>query len=200
MNITKWNESSDPHELLTVLRTLNYPKAALCRLARQVIVRKHGEPVVVNLENISAYDESARFDYDYTTEYMWALSWNRSVEYHWTNGLMNPACADPIVSFNSLYRRCGANPSDSEGCDLIREDVGNPFDPPAVLTDWLTSDVLALAGQMRESRDFWAMPILADALQDAGCDSDDILTHCRQTNKPHNECCWVLNLLMSVKD
>ena len=35
---------------------------------------------------------------------------------------------------------------------------------------------VALAQGMYESRDFSAMPILADALQDAGCDSDDILT------------------------
>jgi hypothetical protein len=38
---------------------------------------------------------------------------------------------------------------------------------------------------MYESRDFGAMPILADALQDAGCDNDDVLTHCRDATATH---------------
>ena len=37
------------------------------------------------------------------------------------------------------------------------------------------------------------MPILADALQDAGCDSDDILDHCRGPG-PHVRGCWVVDL------
>jgi hypothetical protein len=61
--------------------------------------------------------------------------------------------------------------------------------------DWLTSTVVALARQMYESRDFGAMPILADALQDAGCDSDDILDHCRGDG-PHVRGCWVIDLVL----
>src|SRR5262249_31783676 len=45
------------------------------------------------------------------------------------------------------------------------------------LSAWRTDTVLALARQMYESRDFGAMPILADALQDAGCENEDILDH-----------------------
>jgi hypothetical protein len=58
---------------------------------------------------------------------------------------------------------------------------------------WLTSTVLALARQMYDSRDFSAMPILADALQDAGCDNEDILKHCRGPG-PHVRGCWVLGV------
>ena len=39
------------------------------------------------------------------------------------------------------------------------------------------------------------MPILADALQDAGCDNDDILTHCRGEG-PHVRGCWVVDLVL----
>ena len=42
---------------------------------------------------------------------------------------------------------------------------------------------------------FGAMPILADALQDAGCDNDDILNHCRDTSLTHVRGCWVIDLL-----
>ena len=39
------------------------------------------------------------------------------------------------------------------------------------------------------------MPILADALQDAGCDNDDILNHCRDDG-PHVRGCWVVDLVL----
>jgi hypothetical protein len=49
---------------------------------------------------------------------------------------------------------------------------------------------------MYEARDFSAMPILADALQDAGCDNDDILSHCRDTKQVHVRGCWVVDLVL----
>src|SRR5262249_43503842 len=63
--------------------------------------------------------------------------------------------------------------------DLLREIVGNPFCPVARDPTWLTSDVLALAGGIYAERAFDRTPILADALQDAGCANDDVLNHCR---------------------
>ena len=54
---------------------------------------------------------------------------------------------------------------------------------------------VTLARQMYESLDFGAMPILADALQDAGCDSADILNHCRGPG-PHVRGCWVVDLVL----
>jgi hypothetical protein len=48
---------------------------------------------------------------------------------------------------------------------------------------------------MYESREFSAMPILADALQDAGCDCADILSHCR-SEQTHVRGCWVVDLVL----
>ena len=78
---------------------------------------------------------------------------------------------------------------------LIRDIFGNPFRPVAFSPSWRTSTVLALASQMYESRDFGAMPILADALQDAGCDSAEVLDHCRGEG-PHVRGCWVVDLVL----
>ena len=64
------------------------------------------------------------------------------------------------------------------------------FDPA-----WRTDTALSLARVMYESRDFSAMPILADALQDAGCELADILDHCRGTS-PHVRGCWVVDLVL----
>jgi hypothetical protein len=79
--------------------------------------------------------------------------------------------------------------------ELLREVVGNPFRPVPFSPDWRTDTVIALAHQMYEAREFGAMPILADALQDAGCDSADILDHCRGPG-PHVRGCWVVDLVL----
>jgi hypothetical protein len=82
-----------------------------------------------------------------------------------------------------------------EQARLIRDIFGNPFRPVVVEPSWLTSTVLALTSQMYDSRDFSPMPILADALQDAGCDNEDILNHCRQPSE-HVRGCWVVDLIL----
>jgi hypothetical protein len=80
--------------------------------------------------------------------------------------------------------------------DLLRDIVGPlPFRPVPFDPAWLTSTVVALATGIYESRDFGAMPVLADALQDAGCDNADILDHCRGPG-PHVRGCWVVDMLL----
>jgi hypothetical protein len=82
---------------------------------------------------------------------------------------------------------------------LVRELYGNPFRPVTFSPEWRTSTAVAIAQQMYESRDLSAMPILADALQDAGCDNDDILTHCRDAIATHVRGCWVVDLVLDKK-
>jgi hypothetical protein len=62
---------------------------------------------------------------------------------------------------------------------------------------WRTDTAVSLARTMYDARDFSAMPILADALQDAGCDHDDILAHCRDPHGVHVRGCWVVDLILS---
>jgi hypothetical protein len=78
---------------------------------------------------------------------------------------------------------------------LARCVFGNPFRGVAADYSWLTSTVTALARGIYEERAFDRLPILADALQDAGCDSADILGHCRGGG-PHVRGCWVVDLLL----
>ncbi|VTU00622.1 Uncharacterized protein (Fragment) OS=uncultured bacterium PE=4 SV=1 [Gemmataceae bacterium] len=77
----------------------------------------------------------------------------------------------------------------------MRDIFGNPFRPVVFAAEWRTSTAIALAQHVYESRDFSAMPILADALQDAGCDSGDVLDHCRGPG-PHVRGCWVVDLVL----
>jgi len=79
----------------------------------------------------------------------------------------------------------------------IREIFGNPFRPVTIDPAWLTSDVRLLATGIYNDRAFDRMPILADALQDAGCDNDDILNHLRDATAVHVRGCWALDLILS---
>jgi hypothetical protein len=79
---------------------------------------------------------------------------------------------------------------------LLHEVFGPlPFGHIAFSPEWRTDTAVLLARQMYDARDLSAMPILADALQDAGCDNDDILTHCRGPG-PHVMGCWVVDLVL----
>jgi hypothetical protein len=79
---------------------------------------------------------------------------------------------------------------------LFRELFGPlPFRAPTFSPSWRTNTAVLLAQQMYDSRDFSALPILADALQDVGCDSAEILDHCRGPG-PHVRGCWVVDLVL----
>ena len=79
---------------------------------------------------------------------------------------------------------------------LLADIVGPSPRAGAFSPAWRTDTAKALARQMYESRDFSAMPILADALQDAGCDDKEVLTHCRDPKATHVRGCWVLDLVL----
>jgi hypothetical protein len=79
---------------------------------------------------------------------------------------------------------------------IIRDIYGNPFRPVACDPTWRNDTVVSLAKHTYESRDFSAMPILADALQDAGCENEDILNHCRDPKQVHVRGCWVVDVVL----
>jgi predicted metal-dependent HD superfamily phosphohydrolase len=78
---------------------------------------------------------------------------------------------------------------------LLREIFGNPFHAVRVDRSWLSNSGIGLANSIYDERAFDRMPILADALEDAGCDNADILEHCRQPGE-HVRGCWVVDLIL----
>jgi hypothetical protein len=83
---------------------------------------------------------------------------------------------------------------------LFRDVLGNPFRTITLDPSWISSTVVAIAKQTYESRDFSAaMPILADALQEAGCDNEDVLNHCRDASMTHARGCWLVDLVLGKK-
>lgn len=93
------------------------------------------------------------------------------------------------------YRRVWSA-EQSQQADTLRDIFGNPFRPVTFSPEWRTITAVALANLMYQDRDFGAMPILADALQDAGCEVEEILNHCRDEKLPHVRGCWVVDLVL----
>ncbi len=95
---------------------------------------------------------------------------------------------EPLAAFAH-----GASSAEEQGqCSLIRDIFGNPFRPVAFDPKWRSETAVALAAAIYEERAFDRLPILADALEEAGCDHADILTHCRGDG-PHVRGCWVVD-------
>jgi hypothetical protein len=111
-----------------------------------------------------------------------------------------PWTLNPFTAGNVSMRVCTVL-----GLDLMAERYAGTVYPPlfddveprprCLSPEWRTDTAVLLARAMYESRDFGAMPILADALQDAGCDNADILDHCRGPG-PHIRGCWVVDLVL----
>ena len=75
---------------------------------------------------------------------------------------------------------------------------GNPFRPIRIAPAWLTWHgglPVSMARRMYDARDFSDMPVLADALEESGCQDQDILGHCRSGGE-HVRGCWVIDLLL----
>ena len=78
---------------------------------------------------------------------------------------------------------------------LIKDIFGNPFRPVPFEPSWHTSTVVALAEAIYADRAWDRMPILADALEEAGCNDARVLDHCR-AYPVHARGCWVVDLVL----
>jgi hypothetical protein len=82
-----------------------------------------------------------------------------------------------------------------EHCDLLRDIAGNPFRPVRFDPAWRSVLAVGLATGIYDTHDFDRLPILADALEDAGCSDADLLAHLRSPG-PHVRGCWAVDLVL----
>src|SRR5262249_12032196 len=103
----------------------------------------------------------------------------------------------------SAVEALGPNTSDQDQerryqAVMLRCIFGNPFRSVSINRAWLAwndGTVLKIAQAIYDEGASERLPILADALEDAGCDNADILAHCRGEG-PHVRGCWVVDLLL----
>jgi hypothetical protein len=113
------------------------------------------------------------------------------------------------AAYNAMREAAqAANVADPDSCDpaelqhqadLLRCLFGtHPFQRKLIDSTWLDWDVgtvVQIARAVHEQDAFDRMPILGDALEEAGCTDLDILGHCRGVG-PHIRGCWVVNLIL----
>jgi hypothetical protein len=194
MTEAEWLTATDPGAMLKVLgpkagcRKLRLFAAACARRSFGWLSREPRALEVVRVAELLADGLASRADLQKARR---ALSGLRSVPV----GLAWTARAKPADAA-VLWAQCRSVGSPERNAGVLREIFGNPFRLIAFSTEWRTDTAVSLAHTMYESREFGAMPILADALQDAGCDNSDILTHCRDTSLTHVRGCWVVDLVL----
>jgi hypothetical protein len=114
----------------------------------------------------------------------WALAWNAASEIRRALRLHSPQA--------DAYGECQVQAT------ILREVMGNPFRPlridPAIIR-WNDETPSRLARVIYEEQAFDQLPILADALEEAGCTDPDILDHCRQPDE-HVRGCWLIDALL----
>jgi hypothetical protein len=84
----------------------------------------------------------------------------------------------------------------AELASLLRDVVGNPFRRIVLKRQWLVPAVRGLAGSIYDDRNVDELPVLADALEEAGCEEPSVLEHCRGNGK-HVRGCWVIDLILN---
>jgi Inner membrane component of T3SS, cytoplasmic domain len=202
----EWQESHDLSRLLgNVL--MSQPSERKLRLLACAIVRRlrnpAGDPLSEQIFHISERyaDQMAetRERYDVCDEVMKTADPARRL-----------ACAtarDSALSAVFQTARLSARlrkdipPADVETiqADLLRDIFVNPCLPIATMDPswlaWNEGTIRRMAQTIYDERRFRDLPILADALEEAGCDNQDILHHCRQWGE-HGRGCWVVDNLI----
>ncbi len=218
MNAARWESTTEPGRMVDRLATLPAPvgerkqRLLMCALARHLwdILPAEGRHAVEVAERLAdgACDEAERAAaYEAAGGALSAVYVQadcipaKALE----NGPLDYFVSDAVVSVTMVgdaesglilaMPDAQADAEEAVVCALIRDVLGNPFAPVAFDPGWRTEAVAVLARGMYESRDFRPMPVLADALDDAGCADPFVLAHCRGAG-PHVRGCWVVDLAL----
>jgi hypothetical protein len=109
------------------------------------------------------------------------------------------AVADEKLYVGSPYVAYAQGPDrqEQEHQAHLARDIFGPlaFRRLALDPAWRTPAAVALARFMYEGRRFDEIPLLGDALEEAGSTSADLLNHCRRPGV-HVRGCWVLDLCL----
>ncbi|MCA9072747.1 MAG: hypothetical protein KDA84_27680 [Planctomycetaceae bacterium] len=103
----------------------------------------------------------------------------------------------PALIYRDLYPRVGIDEETAEAalCARLRDIYGNPFRKVEIDPAWKTPAIAEKAQWIYSNRNFDQMPLLADALVEAGCDSGELLQHCCEEHQ-HVLGCWALDSLL----
>jgi hypothetical protein len=107
-----------------------------------------------------------------------------------------PRAEDPAVRAACVKVGDGARAAERAAqCQLLRDIFHGPRRAVYFQSRWRTDTVLRVAQGIYADRAFDRLPVVGDALEDAGCADEQILEHCRRPGE-HVRGCWVVDLLL----
>jgi hypothetical protein len=117
-----------------------------------------------------------------------------------SDALQHERLARPGTRLTIKTAQEAENEADRALVEILRDLFGNPLRPVSLDPAWLRwndGTVVKLARGIYDEQALDRLPILADALEEAGCSNPEVLSHCRGPG-PHVRGCWVLDLLLNV--
>jgi len=186
MTEQEWEASDDPHAI--ILELLSWAKIPL-----------------LPVENARHYNEWLHRKLDiYHRE---CLNISRETDSYSTDlSLAEQLRRIRIVADGNIH------PDPRYRAHILRDILGNPWKPGVIIhldwLDWHDHLIPKMAQHIHDELAFEKMPILADALEEAGCNDEQILMHCRWECDPgmgrcdfhpHVTGCWVLDALRKAE-
>lgn len=208
MREDQWLASDEPRRMLTALRKKG--KASRRKLALFVVA---GDRLLLTLLSpVYFYDLSERWLEIYEREAETGemprtetfpdptqeLPANLSLhEFEWVRRLAFDSVEERVRRARTLAPsdRFDADEYRAMQVSYLRCIFGNPYRTITLDHSFVTPRVKQLAAAIYEEKAFERLPILADALEEAGCTNVDILDHCRQQSV-HVRGCWLVDLLL----
>ncbi|OAI48649.1 hypothetical protein AYO44_06715 [Planctomycetaceae bacterium SCGC AG-212-F19] len=210
MNEADWNTCIHPHPMLEFLqgrlceRKFRLFGVACCRRIWHLLTDERSRQAIeaaegyadknVSPDEIIKIEESAQL---VTNSLQFSLDQQRAHAASLTAALWAPVSwtAAQAAFYVSMSSTDEASDERKKQSYFLRDIFGNPFKPIALDRSWRSGNVVALAQTIYDERAFDRMPILADALEDAGCTSAEMLNHCR-VDGVHVRGCWALDLVL----
>jgi hypothetical protein len=81
------------------------------------------------------------------------------------------------------------------GVEILRDVIGPQVVVEPYVFAWRGGTIPKLARAIYDGRRWEDMSVLADALEEAGCNDEELLNHCRQQGMVHGRGCWLIGLL-----
>ncbi len=210
MTEKEWLGSDKPHLMLTYLRRrgsnrkLRLYACASCRRfwgllgdkrsRRAVEVAEQYADGLVSYAKLKAGQGLARAVWQELASDHWDAPWG-TPEMWATRAAAQAAAAAGREAWQAAW--AVADEGQGGHPDTLRDVFGNPFRRVSLAPAWLAWEggtVVKVAQTIYAERAFDRLPVLADALEEAGCADAELLRHCRQPGE-HVRGCWVIDLL-----
>ncbi|WP_246173422.1 hypothetical protein [Limnoglobus roseus] len=191
MTEAEWAAATEPGVMLAFLRDrTTYRKLRMFAVASYYL-----DPNLLDEANRYRVEVAARYADGLATESELQANWSFGSRGRWTL---------PELPFHWALMVSGCFVGNEESCDrvedaalshILRDIIGNPFRSVVFDPSWHTDTARSLAEAAYEDRAWDRLPILADALEDAGCEDEAVLNHLRGPG-PHCRGCWVVDLVL----